>query len=147
MAAMKIDAEQLEKDLQEDQGRIFHRLFDSQGEGGALRPDLRAGHLAIVISYYMIFLPPQKKLSGLQRRIDAGQSDRRLRRPIQGPARSAEFALQYPASRQRPRAAVADQRGFGFDEGRRHHLGLGGPAGGGHQPRLRYPAAEYFHFA
>jgi type II secretory pathway component PulM len=75
MAAMKIDAEQFDKAIRrvKEEWSIASSTLKEKGAERFGRT-FALGIMAIVISYYMIFLPPQKKLSGLQRRIDAAKA-------------------------------------------------------------------------
>jgi type II secretory pathway component PulM len=75
MAGIKFDAEQFDKAIRRIK-EDYSIASSTLKEKGAERfgRTFALGLLAIVISYYLIFLPPQKKLSGLQRRIDAAKA-------------------------------------------------------------------------
>ena len=74
MAPLNLDPEQLERIIKrvKDEWSIAYSTVKEKGPERFGRT-FALGLVAILICYFMVYVPPNKKLSGLQRRIDAAK--------------------------------------------------------------------------
>jgi type II secretory pathway component PulM len=92
---MKIDAKTLDVVVQavQTEVQLVTRTLKEKGSKRFERP-LIISAIVIVAAYYLVYLPPQRKLDGLQRRIDTAKA-------------TSENAEAFKAARDRLRAVYA----------------------------------------